>query len=107
MSRLKLNKRQREQIHNLDFNQLYIDAYKYYNRDKVSFKELFEYYLTLDNHLDVTYNMLYNYYLRYKREQTPDNIRCKQQMNEPYLGHNKVILYYLNKLEKDSELDVS
>lgn len=99
---MKLTEEQRIQMYNLNFEQLYNDAYKYYNKNKITFTELLNYYLTLDNHIDVTYNILYHYYL--KSKQIGYN-RYKYEQKEAYKGHNKVILYYLKKLELENDSD--
>lgn len=103
-----LTDEQRILMHNINFRQLYFNAYKYYNKDKITFKQLWEYYLTLPGHIEgLTYNMLYAYY---KGSMNENKIEYKYQQKEPYKGDNKVILYYLNKLaqepiDSDSESD--
>ena len=95
----RLTKEEKTEIKKLNFEDLFFNARKYYNADEISFQKVYEFYMMQPNHIEITYSGLRHFYKMSLKHGTA-GFNYMNDKTEPYIGHNKVILYYLKQLEE-------
>lgn len=94
----RLTKGEKLEIKKLNFEELFFNARKYYNTAEVNFQKVYEFYMMQPNHIEITYCGLRHFYKMSLKHGTA-GFNYMKEKTEPYIGHNKVILYYLKQLE--------
>lgn len=88
-----MTKQEREILNSMDYVQLVKDAKQHYGLPGLSVNQIYKYYMTLPEHVNISYNSFYGYY-----KQHMDIEHYYPESKEPYTGNNKTILYYLELL---------
>lgn len=88
-----MTKQEREILNSIDYDQLVEDCKKHNGIQNPSISQVYKYYMTLPDHLEVSYNTWYGY-----MKKNTEITKYYPEAKEPYTGTNQTILYYLELL---------